>query len=116
MLSLLPVGNCFSQSIVEEAALVDQWYSHEATQSRHSLEVHAWLTHNLWHVDVLEALEDIEMLHSRVALLISLSGHLGATSVGLSEDVMSHTDGGLQHCTLNELMRLVGMDKLDYLG
>ena len=116
LLGLLPVGHCFGQSLIEEAALVDERHGHEAAQPWHSLEVHAWLTYNLRHVEVLETLENVVMLHGCVTLLVSPSGGLGAASVGLTKDIVSHTHGGLQHGAFDELVRLIGVDKLDHLG
>jgi len=70
VLNILPVCDGLSQSLVKEAALVDEGNRHEATKAWHPLVVHARLAHYFLHVNVLEALHETDLADRLLTLFI----------------------------------------------
>ena len=115
---VLPVGNSFGQRFVKEAALVDERDGHEGAELGHALEVHSGLPHDFLDIVVLEALENGQLFLGLLGLLfgvLAVDGLIQAT-VLLTEDIVSDSDCGWEHCTLHELMILARVDELDHLG
>mmetsp|Transcript_16946 Transcript_16946/g.22804 ORF Transcript_16946/g.22804 Transcript_16946/m.22804 type:complete len:222 (-) Transcript_16946:506-1171(-) len=116
LLHVLPVVDGLGQRVVEKTAFVHERHSHETTQTRYALKVHAGLTHHLLHVEMLEPGHEIVVRHSLNAVLVYRGRDLTQTRVVFAKDVVSDADIGLEHGTLHIFVGFAGVNKLDHLG